>query len=429
MNELSIDIEGDWLGGVVDADDATFGALVVEAGGLPLTEVDDSISRSTRRSIRVPAVRVARWLLTEWWRLRWEPQAERITPGWRVVHSMAGLGGGFAWPDLRVASDGEFVQIAIAGERAADASAIRYLRNVTVEVSAAEWERAIERFLDKVEMRLAAVIPLDRELTELRAELREERSDHGLTRQYRREVCAGFAPGDAPKGWAEAVERLAEKTGSIAVDDLLVATHDLTQAWSAVEALESSRTNLDLGAVAGLANALKGKPWQRGARAAQLARQNIGLRNGPLSDAKLAEILGQRFPLTGGDATSETSVPGAFRARDGGGSARVRLGVSRRSSQRFAVARILGMGAQLPSNEQVLALTGAKTATQKAARSFAQELLLPWAELDALTDERGTGESTISWIADRYEVSEMLVETTLVNRGKLDRERLDQYAS
>lgn len=428
MSGLSIDIEGQWLGGLADADDATFGALVIEVNGVSLTEVDDSISRSTRRSIRVPAVSVARWLLIEWWRLRWEPQPESPTARWRAAHSMAGLGGGYAWPDLRIASDGEYVQLTIAGERAADVAAIRYLRNVTVEVTAAEWERAVERFLDKVEMRLADVLSDEREIAELREELRDEQRDPALALRLRREALAGYEPGGAPDGWSEAVERLVRTVGAASADDLLVATRDVREAQGVVDALRSSTTTLDLGAVAGLVGAHEGRPWQRGARAAQSARQKLGVGEGPLRNDKLAEILGERFPLEG-DATHETAVPGAFRAHDEYGSAHVLLGVKRRSSQRFSIARLLGMAAQLASSEQVLALTGAKTATQKVARSFAQELLLPWAELDALTDERGTGDTTIAWIADRYEVSEMLVETTLVNRGKLDRWRLEPYAS
>lgn len=427
VSQLSIDVDGEWLGGTQDAEDATFGALVVQASGVALTEVNDSISRSTRPSIRVPAVHVARWLLAEWWRLRWEPQPESITPRWRSVHSMAGLGGGFAWPDLRIASDGEFVQLTIASERVSDAAAIRYLRDATVEVAAEEWERAVERFLDEVETRIGEVVPQDREIAELREELRGERADASLARRCRREALAGFAPGDAPDGWEARVDRLASGVGAASAEDLLIAARDIADAENAVVALRSSATTLDLGVATKLAFSPEGKPWQRGARAAEAMRRELAIDEGPLTNGKLAEILGQRFPLDG-DATRETSVPGAFRGTDRGGSAQVLLGVKRRTSQRFAVARLLGMAAQRAGQEQVLTLTGAKTATQKAARSFAQEILLPWAELEALTDERGVGEDTIAWVADRYDVSSLLVETTLVNRGKLDRGRLDRYA-
>lgn len=426
MTDLCIDVEGDWLGGSSDADDATFGSLVVSMNDLFLTQVEDSISRSVRRSIRVPAVRVARWLVTDWWRLRWEPQLEQATTGWRLAHSMAGLGGGFAWPDLRIASDGEFVQVSMAGERRADVAAIRYLRSGTIEVSAADWERAVDQFLDKVEARVSEVVPGDRELAELREELRTERNNVEFATRYRREARAGYGPGEAPDDWAENAERLVRKAGPTSTDELLIEFHDPATAGRAVEELENAKTTVDLSGVARLEYSRDGRPWQRGASAAQAARKSLGIGPGPVTDGSLTQILGERIPLA--VDTKEPRLAGAFRARDAGGSAHVVLGATRRSSQRFALARILGMAAQLGDTEQVLALTGAKTSTQKAARSFAQEFLLPWEELNAITDERGIGERAISWIAEYYDVSEMLVQATLVNRGKLHRERLEQFA-
>lgn len=429
MNELSIEIDGEWLGGKAGVDDATFAPLIVRAGGVPLTEVHDTIAQSTRASIRVPAVRVARWLLSEWWRLRWEARPESMTRSWRQAHSMAGLGGGFAWPALEIASDGEFVQLSIAAEREADAAAIRYLRNVTVEVSAREWERGVDRFLDTIQARVATVLPEDHELAELREELAAERNDPRTALLCRREARAGYEPGEAPSGWDESTERLAADVGESALDDVLALTGGGDRALAAVEALRRASTTIDLGAVTGLgAASTLGKPWERGAETARRARAELGVGDGPLTDAKLGEVIGQRFPLRG-DATGAGDLLGGYRAADRGGTTSVLLGTPRVTKQRFHMARLIGMAALLPRSEQVLAITPVKTAAQKFGRAFAQELLCPWAEMDAFTDAHGMGESAIAQLAERYQVSEMLVTTTLVNRGKLERDRLDTFVT
>lgn len=428
MSDIDIDIDGDWLGVVTDPDEATFASLVVRAAGIPMTEVHDALAKSTRPSIRVPALRVARWLLTEWWRLRWEARPEPVTPEWRLAHSMAGLGGGYAWPNLEVVSDGENVQLTILGEWRADAAAIRFLNRATVEVSASAWEDAIDRFVDTVETRLGAVLPEATELAELRAELRGERSDPELALRCRREARAGYEPGDAPADWHQVAERLATESGPIAAEEILAVTQDGAPGLSALHALRSSATSVDLSAASRVAVDATGKPWERASRAAQRARVLLNVGDGPLEDQTLAEVLGRRLPFEGA-AASDVEIAGGYRPRDGDGSARVLLGTSRPSGQRFALARLLGMAALLPRAEQGLVLTSVKSATQKFTRAFAQELLCPWAELDAFTDEHGMGEDAIARAATRYRISEMAVTASLVNHGKLDRDRLSAFAN
>lgn len=74
--------------------------------------------------------------------------------------------------------------------------------------------------------------------------------------------------------------------------------------------------------------------------------------------------------------------------------------------------------------EHFLPVTTSATALQKFERAFAQELLCPWDALDAFTDEHGMDEEGIAEAAEYFQVSEWLVLTTLVNRGKLPRHRL-----
>lgn len=231
---------------------------------------------------------------------------------------------------------------------------------------------------------------------------------------------------EAPAQWSDAVAELEEEVGRVATGELLAVTRSADGARRALDAIRSSKTVLSLRAVADLPIARDGKPWQRGARAAREARKKLGLGEGPIDTNTLAQIIDLRLPV--GDV-HKAEVFGAVRAADEDGSARALFTNRRGPIQRFAAARLLGMAAQLGPGDRVLALTRAKTAAQKFARSFAQEFLLPWAELDALTDEHGTDEDTIAWIAERYDVSEMVVETALVNHGKVERDRLGRFES
>jgi hypothetical protein len=428
MSDVSIEVVGDWLGTTGDPEEATFASLVVLAGGVPLTEVHDALSRSIRPSIRVPAVRVARWLLTEWWRLRWEARPEVVTPEWRMAHSMAGIGGGYAWPDLEISSDGETVQLSIEGERSPDAAAIRFLQRARIEVPAAAWESAVDRFVDTVETRLGDVLPEAQEIAELRAELRAERDDSGLALRCRREARAGYEPGDASADWHLSVERLAAESGPISAEEVLAVTHDGVPGLSALHQLRAATTEIDLAAASRVTVEASGKPWERASSAARRARDLLGVGEGPLGDDKLAEVLGRRLPVEG-TASADVEIAGGFRPRDGGGSARVLLGTERPTSQRFALARLFGMAALLPRAEQGLVLTSVKSAAQKFSRAFAQELLCPWAELDAFTDEHGVGERAIARAASRYQISEMAITASLVNHGKLERDRLATFTS
>ncbi len=74
--------------------------------------------------------------------------------------------------------------------------------------------------------------------------------------------------------------------------------------------------------------------------------------------------------------------------------------------------------------ENLLPVTSAGTALQKVERAFAQELLCPWHELDAFTDDHGLDEEGIEEAAEHFAVSPRLVLTTLVNKKKVPRGRL-----
>jgi len=96
----------------------------------------------------------------------------------------------------------------------------------------------------------------------------------------------------------------------------------------------------------------------------------------------------------------------------------------REDNQRFYLARLIGAALSASADQHVLPVSDAATALQKLERSFAQELLCPWQDLDAFTDENGTDDDGIADAASHFAVSQRLVVTTLINKGKLPRSRL-----
>lgn len=429
MSELELAAE--WRAGS-DGDDSerqTFGELTIKVGsdGVPLTEVEDTIARSVRPHIYVPSAPVAEWFLMNWWRLRWEGRHEdgrRESAEWFRAHSLASLGHGYAWPAIEFSSDGEFVQVRSSAEATADVAGIRYLRNANLFIPAGDFESAVERFVDEVEGRLTTCLPHVRTITELRTELREERSKASTARTCRWQALAGINPGDASDDWVELVSDLASDVGDGACGEMLAAVENPKAARQVVQETKSSSTTIDLRWTTNVQHRQKrGElPWERGARAAAETRAHHHLPSGPLSDEALGELVSTTLPLAGEASKTAHVLGGGFRNGITNGRTAIIVPTRRTEGQRFYLARLIGCA--LASSDHFLAVTGASTAFQKFARSYGQELLCPWEALDAFTDEHGMDEEGVALAAEQFQVSQWLILSTLVNRGKLSRSRL-----
>lgn len=63
------------------------------------------------------------------------------------------------WPPLMLSSDGEFIQIRVESEDRSEVPAIRYLRQLTIDVAASDFEKAVERFVEEVEAGISVLVP------------------------------------------------------------------------------------------------------------------------------------------------------------------------------------------------------------------------------------------------------------------------------
>lgn len=432
MSELDFEVLG-WLAPAfgTEAEQATSGSLRISAGHatvVALTEVEDSLARTVRDHVNLPLVSLAEWLLGNWWRLRWEGRPPRPSRGWQRAHSLAAIGGGNTWPNLEISSDGAFVELVQRAEDARDVSAVRYLRSIHVEIPAMEFEAAVNRLVDVVEARLVATLPAYRSLRELREELAEETSREGLARECRWQALAGMAPGDAEASWLERARALVEEAGGGAGDEILGVVSQLkgglTAAARVVEALKASTTTVDSTWVPRGARQPRELPWQTGARWARELRTRHGLGNGPLPNQRLSELLSVPIPLQGIPMQQDRALGGGYRNGVSNGRTRVGLPSQIQVQQRFFLARMIAGAASLDASEHVIPVTKGDSALQKIERSFAQELLCPWEALDAFTDEQGVDADGILEAAEHFQVSEYVVRTTLVNRGKMSRDQL-----
>jgi len=94
----SFKITFDWLardhGDAVER--ATFASVGIHAHNHIATEVEDLLAKTVRTTVRGSAHRIAVWLAANWWRLRWEPEAETLS--WKMSHHLGAAGGGTLGP-------------------------------------------------------------------------------------------------------------------------------------------------------------------------------------------------------------------------------------------------------------------------------------------------------------------------------------------
>lgn len=428
----------DWLSApdLEPAERATLAALRILVGpeAIPLTEVEDTFAQTVRQHIHVSVHALAQWLLVNWWRLRWEAGRLDAPPDWVDRHCLAALGGDYAWPAVVFASDGEFISARLQPEARSDVAAVRYLRSISVNILAADFEAGIEELFDKVESRLRLRLPGDHDFAELRNELRAERANPDIAALCRLQARAGIDPGAASDAWLADAQALVEIAGGRAGEEVLAAVPmlpgGLRDARSALAAMQSSSNIVDL-QWAETANPISRTgevPWKRGRHLAQEVRTLLGIAHGPISTRKLGELFGVNLPLPSIAWSGSRALQGGFRNGGAGGRTSVLVTSRRLESQRSYLARLMGAALVERAHEHVLPVSDAGTALQKLERSFAQELLCPWAELDAFTSDRGVDDEAIADAAEHFGVSQLLVATTLVNNGKLGRERLPAAA-
>ncbi|MGO9201417.1 MAG: hypothetical protein ACLQM8_12915 [Limisphaerales bacterium] len=430
-------IEFDWLDREMGSElDRAFAASIGMAVGEEyLTRLDDLGAKTVRNQILASAWHLAAWFAANWWRLRWEPDpADWLKDtDWRMAHSMAAAGGGYVWPNAVFASDGDSVEIVTRPRsQGARFEPVRYINHVQARISAAEFEQEVDAFMETVLSRLHTLRLADERLPKLWSEILTERRDPEVSQQRKLEAMAGFDPDQSPEDVLNDLLDDGEKLGRTALAEVAAETrHKTGEVLKVIRDLGRSRSKPKPGGYRARAPKLhmpsvdsNGElPWQRAARLAGHARNDWGFGKKPIKNHDLAGILSIKSAVFSENSTVETSMPLGIRTGKGD-TFDIYFDRPIPTTRRFAACRLLGDNLYFANQERLLPATHAKTSRQKFQRAFAQEFLCP---IDALLEKIQTtepNEDDISEAALHFHVSPLMVKTTLVNHGQIDREAL-----
>lgn len=407
---------------------ATLAELAIDVAGLCATEVVDSFAKTVRTSVWVSAFPLAEWFAANWWRLLWEPQND--TYSWRASHKIGNSGYGYSWPDLSFSSDWQTVLVQSKHTSRQDRDAIRYLNPFVRAIAVADFEQGVANFIEGTLARLSVIQKRQSDLAELWQEITEERHNPEVAQWRSLEASMGYDPDDAPAGLMAGLQEQVKRYGASSIQELAAAAKD--QALSHIAELrDTARKSGIIVRVPGcvdLRQQLKtgdnpaDPPWQRAARAAQLAREtwNLGV---PVSTAQLVDLFGvshKQFGEPGHPA--HTALSAGFREGGHPEAFSVSWNSNRPASRRFTLARLIGDHIATPEQERLLPGTRAATHRQKFQRAFAQELLCPADALRDFLPAENPDDDDIAAAAGHFAVSPLTVQNTLVNKGVIDRE-------
>lgn len=409
---------------------ATFSDLSISVGDWWATELEDLHAKTVRKTARVSAYLLAKWFASNWWRLRWE--SERNDFDWRMSHKVGAAGGGYLWPDLSFSSEGDTIHICSYAFPSLSKDPIRYLNSFDFFVSASDFENEVDSFLDAVIARLISEGIKGDELQDLWQEVLEERRTPEIARWRKLEAIIGFDPGEGPESAIRELEELGSKYGVNAVEEMAAESreksiNDIQTLWGVPY---DTAPQLSIPNVEEIQDRLIAEvepahlPWQKAEEAARIVRDVYSLDFGPVKTQTLSDIFG----ISKQNLEEYSGVEGPVNAgyRNGNvNSIKAFLRSPIESNRRFALLRLVGDHLTVSEDDRLLPATNASTQRQKFQRAFAQEFLCPYAELvDFIGSREELSDEKIDDVAYHFNVSPLLVKTTLVNKGDLERSRL-----
>jgi hypothetical protein len=341
---------------------------------------------------------------------------------------MTTIGGGFVWPNITVFSDGERVVLLAKPTQNVPQEPLRYIADHVAVVRAGEFENLIDDFVEKVIGKLLAEEISATNLNEIWNNVGAERADAAVAMRRKFEAMLGFDPDEADPATIEGLVADSASLGESAMSEIAAHKTMSGKVLNAAELRAVASTGYDatLGSVINLATRASLPPvgqipaWRRGAEAAQNLRLQEHLGAAPLSNQRLAEMLGVNRRILSEDVVGPEI---SFVLNEAPNSARIVLHPKRETGRRFEMSRLLGD--QLTTAGQCLfPATKAYTYRQKMQRSFAAELLCPFEALADMLHGDYSAEA-IEEASEYFSVSELTVRTLLVNHECLSRGEIE----
>ncbi|MCY4654318.1 MAG: hypothetical protein OXC95_14285 [Dehalococcoidia bacterium] len=413
-----------------EAEQATLAQLSIRAGEHCATEVEDTLATSVRPYARLSALRLAEWFATNWWRLLWEPEANSYS--WRASHKIGNAGGGYAWPDLSFSSDWQSVTLSANPTQRRNVEPIRYLNRFETPISIEDFEIGVSNFIEGTIARLFSVSRGETDLNLLWSEVLEERRDPDASHWRGLEACMGYDPDEAPDGLIDSLLKQMHVYGSEGIRETAVEAKAMTVSYV------SDLRNATIGSEGVSVHVPKRDeilrrvqietepsdiPWKRAEQAAQVAREVWNL-SVPVETRQLSDLFHISESQFSGPANSHNPLTAGFRDLEHHDGFRLSWSSARETSRRFALARLAADHIVTSDNESLLPATRSRTSRQKFQRAFAQDLLCPFSALVGELGDETPDADRVDAIGERFHVSPLLVQTTLVNKGILNRNTL-----
>ncbi|WP_421620850.1 hypothetical protein [Alkalilimnicola ehrlichii] len=416
----------------------TFADLTIRLNDKAMTRLYDVAAKTERDNLFAAAYPLAQFLAENWWRIRWEPAPASLSnagPQWRLAHNIAAAGAGYVWPNITFHGDGERMFMHV-GPHTSESSAVQFVSEGNGVLDAAMFEAETDRFMEGVLARLQACGHPETELEQLWRAVQAERSSNEDCERRRLEAMAGFDPDEAPEAMLDELLQLEQRLGVSAIRELAAASraNTLDHVRILEEALCARGLRYQVPDTSRMRIEWPAPPWRRAVEVARAARQAWGLNDGPLDNTQLAAIVD--LPRDQLDSSAPEAVPYSASLRGGEEGDRLVFRTGHRHGRRFAIGRLMGDAFYSPGEGGALAAaTDARTGRQKFQRAFAQELLCPFEALsdflnlgqdwDASDDTPPPNEDRIEEAAEYFDVSPVLVQSTLVNHNVLPRDVLE----
>lgn len=446
---MRIDIE--WLDAPVEGDPLECRSMARLAWSLDdevLTRVFDRREGSKRDGVRVPLFPIARWLVTNWWSIfyePWTPHGSLPAPTdpmnasqreWLQRHCLRASSPGYALPFVAIFSEGRDLLVVSRADpsRHYPATPVEFVTSIEGAVEREQTRIDLAGLVDRVLRRLDGFE--DPRLEVLRADWDLICTASPDEAEFCRAAGrVGLDPHDV-ETWPEGVLEWFEQTPSGGLDGALL-TDLLETPGSAGNKPEQHRALVELMAKLGLSlEAIDAPPpsrakWARsyltrdsqafhyGYELAGSLREDLGLAtSASLHDLRIASEAACGAPLV---IDESAAIPRGRVLAVVGWKSRTSPLVAMRSvrgpTRRFLGSRAIYLSIHAGLEGPRL-VTDARTWDQRASRAFAAELLAPRAGVTALFDEamqRDGSDDALAEVAEHYRVSPQLVVHQLQN--------------
>ncbi len=395
---------------------ATWCRFELWVDGECLTLAEDPTTQSVRHGCSLSMYPVAEWIAFNWWSLSYDGRDD-AAPARSARRNLRAAGDGFLWPSCEFLPEGDFTMVRWSGGSPPGPTRLRFLSHGSRVLDTADVQNALSGVVETVITRLdeegVRETPLHQEWRALQSLDAEEAEFCTVAARLGLDPFSeGVDLADEINAVFEAVEQpiRADFFDSAPAAALAEAAVWVDSALASVLDRGRGKAAFPLSAVDEAVSAASGsdlRPWEVGYSAARSLRQALAL--GPTTS----------FPDIGPIGTVSVPRHASFvaagrRFRDG---AAIATTLASPAGGRFAAARALWHAAHATESMAFLLTTG-RSASQRAGRAFAAELLAPAAGIRQLLGAHAVKAPVedIEMVAEEFGVAGLLVTHQIDNQ-------------